>query len=221
MEKDDYYTKEYFEKRDFFPHHFAETLNLELKSLPVKKVLDVGCGTGRLVKFLKDQGYEAIGCDSSDEAIKISGQIKAQATRLPFKNGSFDLVTAISLIEHLKPKEAERFIEEAKRVLRPRGYFFLITPNFLSPMRFLKGKSWFGYLDPTHVKFYSPVSLKKLLEKHRFSNFKFRFRVDPKTCADWSFFASLIPPFLVNCLLISTPLAYFRDSFWVSCQKTN
>ena len=43
---DNYYSKKYFETRDFFPRYFAETFLLQLKSLPIKKILDVGCGTG-------------------------------------------------------------------------------------------------------------------------------------------------------------------------------
>lgn len=222
MRRIKFYSKGYFEKRDVLPIHFSETLNLQLKNLPVKKILDVGCGTGKLVKFLNKKGYEAFGCDIADEAVKISGQVKGSATSLPFKTDSFDLVTAISLVEHLTPNETEKFFNEAQRVLKPKGYFFLITPNLWSLIKIFKKKNWFAYTDPTHIQFYTPMSLKKLLQKHYFSNFRFRFKVDPKTPADWCFarpYLSQPLQFLANYLLISTPIAYFREGFWVLCQK--
>jgi len=216
------YNQDYFQKRDALPLHFAQTLELLLKEIGVKKILDVGCGTGRLVKFLKENGFEALGCDISDEAIKLSGQIKASACALPFRKKSFEAVTAVSLIEHLKPNEAEKFLSEAERVLKPKGYLFLVTPNFWSLARVLKRKKWFGYTDPTHLQFYSPFSLKRLLKKCHFSNFRFRFKVDQKTPSDWPIPLPRLPQifqFLLNYLLISSPLAYLRDSFWLLAQK--
>lgn len=222
MKKTNLYSKSYFQKRDALPLHLSETLRLTLKGLRVKKVLDVGCGTGNLVLFLKQSGFETIGCDKSRKAVEISGQIMAPATNLPFKDASFDCLTAISLIEHLNLKEAEKFLHEARRILKPKGYLFLVTPNLQSPMRFFKGKNWFAYSDPTHKIFYSPFSLRKLLKQHHFSNFHFRFSVKYETPADWPI---LLPPlpqplaFFLNFALISSPLAYFRDSFWLLCQK--
>lgn len=116
----------------------------------------------------KENGFAALGCDIADEAIKLSGQTKASACALPFKKNTFEAVTAVSLIEHLSPNEAEEFLSGAERVLKPKGYLFLVTPNLWSPARVLKRKKWFGYADPTHVQFYSPISLKRLVNRHNF-----------------------------------------------------
>lgn len=223
MKKDaSFYNQDYFQKRDALPQHFAQTLKQLFQKLRVKKILDVGCGTGKLVRFLNDSGFQAIGCDKSREAIKISGQIRASATRIPFKSGSFDCVTAISLIEHLTPKESSQFIEEVRRILKTNGYFFLVSPNNLSPIKIFKGKNWFAFGDPTHKIFYSPLSLSKLLKQYHFGNFRFRFSVKYETPADWPIsLPRLSQPlaFLINLTLISSPLAYFRDSFWLLCRK--
>lgn len=221
-DKKSYYTEGYFKTRDFFPRYFAETFRLHLKRLPVKRILDVGCGTGRLVKFLKSSGYEAVGCDIADEAVKISGQFKGSATDLPFRNNSFEMVTAIHLIEHLTFGEMGKFLQEVRRVLKPNGYLYLDTPNLFSLEKIFRGKNWFGYSDPTHIQFYSPLSLKKILRQNNFYNERFRFKVDPKTPADWFFASPRLPQafqYLINFLMLSTPLTYIRNSFWVLCQK--
>lgn len=233
MEKASLYSKNYFQKQEFFPQHFSYTLLLLFKELGIKKVLDVGCGTGLLVQFLNENGFEALGCDIADEALKIArtrnkrdSLIKASAQKLPFKNQSFDLICAISLIEHLTSKETKKFLAETRRVLKPRGYFFLVTPNFWSLMRLLKGKGWFGYSDPTHITFYTPLSLTSLLRKEGFSHFRFWFKIPKDLPFDWWFAYKVekLPKTIkhfISFLLISTPLALVRESFFVCARRSS
>jgi len=225
------YNKSYFKKRDYLDLHIAESLNLIIQRNNSKHVLDVGCGTGKLVSYLQKKGYDAHGCDISTEAINFASKInkkgtiiKASATNLPYKNNSFDLISVISTIEHLTSKEAGIFLEEAHRILRPKGIIFLITPNFNSPLRFLKGSRWFGYTDPTHITFYTPKSLSRLLKKKNFTNIKSRFETAyniPTNLHLPKQLHSLPMPVknVFNYLLVSSPLANYRDSFWVQAQK--
>ena len=177
-----HYTKDYFEERDHLEPHIAESIRIFMKDNKLKKVLDVGCGTGRLVKFLNDNDISAIGCDIYEQALIAARKIydkntiiKAAATKLPFKKHSFDLISSISTIEHLTKKETIEFINEAKRVLIPNGFIFIVTPNFASPWRFIQGRKWFGYSDPTHINFFTPLSLANLLKDYGFYNPKFWF----------------------------------------------
>lgn len=218
------YNKEYFQKRDVLSLHLAIILDSHLKNSRVRKVLDVGCGTGQLVKFLEKSGFDAIGCDQSTKACKISGQIKADATSLPFGDGHFDAVLGISLIEHLTKEEGVQFIQETHRVLKKDGLIFLVTPNLFSPMRLLKGKNWFAYSDPTHLTFYTPFSLAHLLKQEGFNHGRFWFKIPQKPPFACPFFnlAGKVPKTitdLVSFLFISTPLALIRDSFWLLAQK--
>lgn len=233
MAKTNPYSKSYFQKQEYFPQHFSQALLSFLKELGVRKVLDVGCGTGRLVKFLNENGFEAIGCDLAEEALKIARErnknsclVKASAINLLFKNQSFDLVTAIALIEHLTQKEGRQFIQETHRVLKKDGYFFLVTPNLLSPRRLLKGKNWFAYSDPTHLTFYTPLSLAKLLRQEGFDYFRFWFKIPKDLPFDWWFADQVerLPKILKNLisfLLISTPLALLRESFYICARKSS
>ena len=210
------YTKKYFEERDLLDLHLAKTIIILMEENGLEKVLDVGCGTGKLVKFLNDNCFQAYGCDNADIAVnaaqninKKNAIIKASAIKLPFKKHSFDLISSISTIEHLTKKEAGEFVNEVKRVLKPNGFIFVVTPNFASPWRFIQIKKWFGYSDPTHINFFTPLSLAKLLKDYGFYNPRFWFKTNYPS--NWKNF--------IYYLLFSTPFCFIRNSFWLAAQK--
>lgn len=226
-----YYNREYFKERDLLLPHLANTIKSFAIKNNLKKILDVGCGTGRLVEFLNSQGFETYGCDNYEESLKLARKLndrqrikKASAIKLPYPKSSFDLITCVSVIEHLKVNNSKRFIREAKRILKPKGFIFLVTPNFATPLRIIQGDRWFGYLDPTHVNFYTPNSLSRLLKKNNFKNPQLFFKIDPTKSMDWEF-PNIIQklPMMVKSVLIfllfSTPLSRIRNSFWVAAQK--
>ena len=205
------------------PGHIKAQVIKIAKDINAKNVLDIGAGSGWLVKALLAQNINAIGCDSSPISIKKGLVTKGEATKLPFLSNSFELVTAISLIEHLNISGAKKFLGEVKRVLRPSGYLFLITPNYASPLRFIQGKNWHGYLDSTHIKFYTPLSLRSFLKKNDFYNFKMTFPPPNPQYFDW-----ILPrpikkspvqiKMLLNFLANTTPLTLLRNSFAILAQ---
>ena len=256
----DFYSQEYFEKRDILASYLSDLVTSIAKKHQLKRILDVGCGTGRLVEYLNKQsfstnkqgfstnkqsfstnkqgfstsknGFDAHGCDTSKKALLIARKLNlrgkianASATKLPYTNESFDMVTSISVIEHLTPKQAQLFIKEAKRVLVPGGHIFLVTPNFSTPLRLIHGKNWFAYQDPTHIKFYTPLSLTKLLKRHGFGKIQFSFKLKYRKSfvAEFPLFFPKLPR-LIKILLIylvfSTPLSVIRNSFWLDAQKS-
>lgn len=226
-----HYNKQYFTDRDYLDLHIAQSLRILMKDNGLKKVLDVGCGTGKLVKFLNDNEFQAFGCDTSEIAIKAAQRnnkkntiLKASATKLPFKNNSFDLIASISTIEHLTQREVILFLRQAYRVLKPNGLLFIITPNYASPMRFILGKKWFGYLDPTHTTFFTPSSLSKALEQTGFKNVKLKLKTAYNVSSDLHLpgFLRKLPMSIKNALnyvMISSPFATWRDSFWIAAQR--
>lgn len=229
--KKTYYNKTYFEERDHLDLHIAESIKILMEENELKKVLDVGCGTGRLVKFFNENGFEAHGCDIYQPALakakkmnKRDTIIKASATTLPFNDQTLDLITAISVVEHLKLSEVTQFLQEAYRTLVPHGYIFLITPNFASPLRYILGRQWFGYSDPTHITFFTPSSLSHLLKQHLFGNIKLRLKSAYNVPTDFyipGLLKKLPMPLknVLNYLMISSPLSTYRDSFWIAAQK--
>ena len=97
------------------------------------RLLDWGCGCGRMTQFLPElmPGIALSGCDIDAEAIGwLSQQLPAAsfATNglcppLPFPDDSFDVVTAVSVMTHLTPRLQLRWLKEIRRVLRPGGLF--------------------------------------------------------------------------------------------------
>ena len=98
------------------------------------KILDLGCGTGKMLKVLKQFG-ETTGVDSSQKAIeycKTKGAgnvVLADATKLPFRKESFDVVTAMELLEHIEDDAGA--LREWFRVLKPGGVLFLTAPAYM------------------------------------------------------------------------------------------
>lgn len=96
-------------------------------------ILDVGCGTGANLEMLKQFG-EAEGVDVSDDALefcKAKGLKvhKGLAENLPFADESFDLVTALDVVEHLDDDIAG--LKEMNRVLKPDGKTLIFVPAFM------------------------------------------------------------------------------------------
>jgi len=94
------------------------------------KVLDVGTGAGDLAHGLKEQGYDVSALDIDPSACKHA---EVEVTRcdvmsgLPHEDGTFDMLTALELIEHME--DPFKAVREFHRVLKPGGLLLLTTPN--------------------------------------------------------------------------------------------
>ncbi|MEM4577170.1 MAG: methyltransferase domain-containing protein [Candidatus Nezhaarchaeales archaeon] len=97
-----------------------------------RKALDVGCAHGYLVELLLHLGYEAYGCDVSRlyvhrYARNLTGNlVVCDAQKLPFRWGSYDLITCFEVLEHLQDPSA--FLGDCYRLLMPQGVLLLQTP---------------------------------------------------------------------------------------------
>lgn len=97
-------------------------------------ILDVGCGTGANLEMLSAFG-DAEGVDVSPAALSfcrargLTNVREGAAEKLPYEDGSFDLVTALDVVEHLDDDVGG--LKEMQRVLRPGGRSLLFVPAFM------------------------------------------------------------------------------------------
>jgi 2-polyprenyl-3-methyl-5-hydroxy-6-metoxy-1,4-benzoquinol methylase len=109
----------------------------ELKGVLVGKerILDIGCGTGAVMKLLSEKGYQVDGVDSSDEAIGYcrDKELKVQlgsAEETSFDSESFDVVLALDVLEHLSDDGLG--VKEMARVLKAGGTAIITVPAHAS-----------------------------------------------------------------------------------------
>lgn len=138
-------------------------------------VLDVGSGSGVISKFISEKN-SVVSLDISEKCIRncrklgLKDGVVADAIKLPFKDGTFDRIVCVELIEHLD--EPQRCISEFRRVLKDDGRLILTTPNYRSlwPVtewlwdRFGRGRDY----RKQHIYKFNPSSIKKLLEDSGF-----------------------------------------------------
>lgn len=160
--------------------HWGRAYESYLKDwLPKQKditILEVGCGDGRLLHFLKKRKYTNItGIDVSPEQILLAQQvtdrvIKADAIEfLKAINNEYDLIIGLDLIEHLYKDEVFDFLTNCHKALKPDGRIIIQTPNAQSPF----GQSIL-YGDFTHEICFTPKGLQHVLDLCGFHNFHVR-----------------------------------------------
>ena len=146
-----------------------------------RRVLDAGCRDGTLLRHLM-QGNAVVGCDIDDEALR-----RCRAAHrvpvvnvdlmqgLPFADGAFDAAVLGEVLEHVP--DPGFVLAELRRVLQPGGLFVGSVPNALrlrNRLTFLIGRSFEH--DPTHLHFYAPGDIRRLLAGAGFVDVHLAFR---------------------------------------------
>lgn len=101
------------------------------------RVLDAGCGNGRLSEIFQKIKVDYIGLDSSSALIRLAKRlypaekfVRGEITSLPFAENSFAAVFCLAVFQHLPSKELRlKALKNIYRVLRPGGFFIMINWN--------------------------------------------------------------------------------------------
>jgi ubiquinone/menaquinone biosynthesis C-methylase UbiE len=114
--------------------YFYQWLLGRLRPEPGKRLLDVSCGVGVLLKFAAEAGLKACGVDLSQAAVREAKQMSptvrvaaGNGETLPYADSSFDYVTNIGSLEHYE--HMAKGIRETARVLRADGQACILVPN--------------------------------------------------------------------------------------------
>ena len=142
----------------------------------MKKILDVGCGTGDLLNYLAKKNKESLlwGVDISDKNIKRANKnkhskrekfTKLDANTLPFKDNFFDEIYCYEVLEHVK--NLDKVLDEIKRVLKNKGKFILTVPLKESEEILIKYNKDYPK-QVGHERFFSKKDILKVLSKKKF-----------------------------------------------------
>lgn len=177
----------------------AKMVNSELRKLGKKqdkplKVLDIGTGSGIFASLLRKEN-KRIKLEGIDAYVNTSqtdpnfhDTVKQQkmlwkslsstykinfshydGLKLPFKNESFDVITAYAVIEHVYPPDLDKVMKEMRRVLRRGGLLFIFKcPRTLSYNEHLIKSLGIK----AHDLLFSDRQVKELFKKHKFEIIK-------------------------------------------------
>ncbi len=129
--------------------------------------LDYGCGVGGLVQYLRSHGVpDAVGFEQgwSVERLAEKGIPHLQPQDLPELAGTFDVITAIEVIEHAIDPLGE--LRRMRALLKPGGILFLTTGN-AEPYRH-KLSEWRYIMPEVHISLFEPRTLALALGKAGF-----------------------------------------------------
>ena len=137
-----------------------------------RNILDYGCGKGHLLKTIYDNYYidsltgidphldrqsnliTPIQCRTNQKLYLYTGALEKLKI---LESNHYDVIICMNVLEHIPYPEHLLVIQEFKRILKPRGYIYIETPNARSIF------SPYGFYDePTHIRPFSETSLKML-----------------------------------------------------------
>lgn len=155
---------------------------VQLSDEPV--VLDIGCGTGRLLNRLAAQfpSLKGFGLDLSEEMIRLARQrnhhrprlifVQGKSDNIRFADGQFEAVfSTMSFLHYPQPLPV---MQEISRVLKPNGRFYLA--DYIPPGT--TGTQWFP-VSPGGLQFYSRAAREQLGHQANFGRFEHHYLLGP------------------------------------------
>lgn len=131
-----------------------------------KDVLDCACGKGYGSYIVASKAKTALGIDLNERSLELArrtferpnlGYRSQDIFALAELGRSFDIVIAFEVIEHIDPKDTDRFLSGIRKVLRPGGALLLSTPN-----HDVVTKSG-SFVPDFHINNFTPSELRKAL----------------------------------------------------------
>lgn len=131
-----------------------------------ERVLDAGCSGGAYAEFVASLKRRVVGVDRHSDFLRLALQgkhsasyVQGDVTSLPFADKSFDSAYCFDVLEHVDDEAALR---ELARVTARR--LILVVPQ---ADQFLEkyGLTYYHYIDPTHLRYYTEESFRELLAK--------------------------------------------------------
>jgi SAM-dependent methyltransferase len=124
---------------DYMSEIVFETLRSQCGSFSGRRILEAGCGTGRISLEVARAGAAVTCIDTSPEAIALTRSsflasgtpveaMVASLFALPFNTGEFDVVWNAGVLEHFSEEERKEALTELLRVVKPGGVLVTLNP---------------------------------------------------------------------------------------------
>lgn len=167
-------------KYDFAPDLTSDNAHAhQLRAVPPgARVLELGCATGYLSRYLKEErGCRVVGVELDPDAAErarahcervVVGDLDQLDLAALLDEGSFDVILCGDVLEHLKAPG--RVLAAARRLLAPRGRVVATIPNVAHGdlrLALLAGRFDYqrlGLLDETHLRFFTLTGVRALFE---------------------------------------------------------
>ncbi len=130
-----------------------------------KKMIDIGCGDGKLIYQLMKKGWDCSGADLYPWAQEVADELGYKLYRgniedQKIPDNTFDLITSTNVIEHIP--ELLPHLKTLIRILKPGGMLYINVPNYGAlPIR-MGFSSFFRNKPPLHVNYFTAKSVKKI-----------------------------------------------------------
>lgn len=137
-----------------------------------KSVLDIGCGAGLYIDYLRSKGFKVQGIELSEWGYKSATKklgLKVHNTPLrksTIKTNSIDVITMYDLLEHTRSPLLE--LKHIKKLLGDDGLLIINVPNFDSFISNKTGSQWNKLIPPNHLYHFTTDSLTNILNKSGF-----------------------------------------------------
>lgn len=141
-----------------------QLINEQKNSL--KKILDVGCGTGDFLAICKKNGWTTLGIEPNKKArnISLTKKLVIKEKLDDVKNEKFDIITLWHVLEHV-PNLSE-YINRLKELLTDNGTLIIAVPNFKSYDAEYYKQHWAAFDVPRHLWHFSKNSIQKIFKEY-------------------------------------------------------
>jgi SAM-dependent methyltransferase len=177
------------------------------------KLLELGCGRGEFLMEAQARGFDVYGVEYSPHATKSAnerlGSQRVEAGTIEessLADDTFDVCVFADVVEHVR--DPMRFLAAVRRVLKPGGVVYIVTPSLDSWSARLLGKKWMEY-KVEHLSYFGRASITRALEGSGFA--EVRVLRNPKVLSldyiahHFKRFPVPVWSFMVGCVRALTP----------------
>jgi len=178
-----------------------------------RRALDVGCGNGKLLKRLRQMGWDVKGIEMDPDAAKLAREalgtervVNGDLADTSFVGEKFDLILIIHTLEHLpRPRSV---LGQVQRLLAPGGQVIVAVPDILSAESRLFGRFWQPLETTRHLQMFSRHSLAFLLSSCGFQIIAMRPSLQASSLVESAWIAlvrspGMLPPHILSAVAIA------------------